>query len=68
MITLVDTVPHHPWGKNAHADNWETRQYEAANHVEAWNEAKLKEREGWSIWLVSNTGQPGFVIYRKVEA
>lgn len=66
MIKLVDVKDEHPWGKAAEAlGQWETRQYEAGTHIEAGREAMKMIKEGWSLWLVSNTGTPGFVVYRK---
>lgn len=66
MSKMVDLRDEHPWGSKAAPGKWETRQYETESHMQAGKEASKMAKEGWSIWLVSNSGTPGFVVYRKV--
>lgn len=66
-VTLKDVRNEHPWGQRHAPGVWETRYYQAETHIEAGREAQRKVLQGWSVWLVSNTGTPGFVIYRKTN-
>jgi hypothetical protein len=53
---------YHPWTQGP---GWVTRQYKSKSHETAEREASVLCQKGWSIWLVSNVGEPGFVVYRK---
>lgn len=64
-IELVEEKKEHPWGPKAAPGKWETRHYSAETHMEAGKAAWKMMEEGWSVWLISNTGSPGFVVYRK---
>lgn len=52
----------HPWDDRR---GWVTEQYDSPDHESASYGAAAMLAEGWSVWIVSNTGQPGFVVYRE---
>jgi hypothetical protein len=52
----------HPW-EDRHG--WVHEQYESPDHESASLGAEAMVAEGWYVWIVSNTGRPGFVVYRE---
>jgi hypothetical protein len=52
----------HPWTQSI---GWVTEQYESESHEAAQCSADAMSAIGWSIWIISNIGQPGFVVYRE---
>jgi NTP pyrophosphatase (non-canonical NTP hydrolase) len=61
---LVNRVLEHPWTQ---LSGWVTEQYSAVSHDSALYAADAMSMDGWSIWIVSNVGQPGFVVYRELD-
>lgn len=55
----------HPWTQEP---GWITRQYQSVSHEAAERDAIMMQQKGWSIWLVSNDMQPGFVVYKKLSS
>lgn len=60
--TLLATKAEHPW---LGTDGWETRQYRSSSHEAAKKDTSQMISEGWSSWIVSNDGEPGFVVFRR---
>ena len=52
----------HPWTGEP---GWITETYKTDSHKQAQEGIKLMELQGWSAWIVSNVGDPGFVVYRE---
>jgi hypothetical protein len=52
----------HPWDGRI---GWVTQQHESPDHQAASYGAAAMMTEGWHVWIVSNEGTPGFVVYRE---
>jgi len=62
MIKLVEEKNGHPWDEKP---GYITRIYQSESHTEASKQIEKFIQEGWSPWITSNTGNPGFVIYKE---
>jgi len=54
----------HPWDNTP---GWMVLQQSTSTHAEAEKQAVRLTRIGWSVWIVSNVGPPGFVVYREMK-
>ena len=59
---LVDRYEGHPWDQTP---GWTTEEYLTDSHQSAEKYANEMVSQGWVIWIVSNDGAPGFVVYKK---
>lgn len=59
---LVMRTFEHPWTQER---GWVTEQYESESHESAQYGAIAMAAIGWSVWIVSNEEQPGFVVYQE---
>lgn len=51
----------HPWDKSK---GWIVHDWHTNSHEESVELADKLQREGWSLWILGNTGRPGLVVYR----
>lgn len=63
-ISLESELNEHPDGETS---GYTTQCYRTDSHSDAQFYADWMHEFGWEIWIVSNTGQPGFVVYKKNE-
>lgn len=55
----------HPWTER---EGWVTVQFTSKTHDIADRDATTMKACGWSVWIVSNSGCPGFVVYREAAS
>ena len=62
---LIKQDNHHPWFDDD--TSFVTQVLETESHEVSEQVAEIMNAEGWSIYLVANTGTPSIVVYRKSD-
>ncbi len=62
QLPRVASVSHaHPWYETK---GWIVHNWETNSHAESVELASKLQQEGWLIWIIGNSGNPGLTVYR----